>query len=520
MYTLPNISPNEIIMYLRKSRTDDPMLTVEEVLSKHEQMLDEWSSRHFDGETVPQENRFREVVSGETITDRPEVQKVLRIVESPKYKAILVVEPQRLSRGDLEDAGKIIKLLRYSNTIVLTLSYNYDLSDEMDRENFARELKRGNEFLEYQKRIMGNGRMLSVENGNYICSKPPYGYDKVQYKDGKRTYHTLKENENQAPVVKLIFDLYLNHSLGATKICDKLEEIGACPANGSKWSPATIYTILQNPHYTGKVKWNSRPIKKTISKGEVVSHRPRETEYMLFQGKHPAIIGQETFDAVQNKLGQIPKVKKSTELQNPFAGILYCSCGNKMSLRTYSARGKVRCQSRVLCYDQRHCKTPSATSTDLNEAMISSLTNTLADFEINVKSKIENNSLQQKTIEQLEAKISELEKTEIKQWDEYLAGNMPQRVFDQLNGRLVNEKNRIEKSLKNARESMPDIKKIQDFVIKFHKAIDALKNPNISATKKNNLLHSCVEKIVYNRTRIDDSHNITGSIDLEVYLKI
>ena len=33
---------------------------------------------------------------------------------------------------------------------------------------FERDLKRCNEFLEYQKRIMGNGRLLSVQNGNFI----------------------------------------------------------------------------------------------------------------------------------------------------------------------------------------------------------------------------------------------------------------------------------------------------------------------------------------------------------------
>jgi len=180
MYYQPyeELSPEEIIVYLRKSRSDDPLLTVEEVLEKHETILDEWAERHL-GAKIPEENKFREVVSGETIEDRPEVKEVLRLVESPKYKAILVVEVQRLSRGDLEDAGRLIKLLRWSNTLVITPQKTYNLQDEYDRDAFERELKRGNEFLEYQKKIMGRGRNLSVSQGNFIGSIAPYGYNKI-----------------------------------------------------------------------------------------------------------------------------------------------------------------------------------------------------------------------------------------------------------------------------------------------------------------------------------------------------
>ena len=85
------------------------------------------------------------------------MQEVLRRVESPRVKAVLLVEPQRLSRGDLEDIGRLVKLLRYSNTIVITLQYTYDLRDERDRDMFERELKRGNEFLEYQKQSWETG---------------------------------------------------------------------------------------------------------------------------------------------------------------------------------------------------------------------------------------------------------------------------------------------------------------------------------------------------------------------------
>ena len=80
MFELPDLKPEEIIIYLRKSRTDDPALTVSEIVAKHEQMLDDYCRRTWN-ELIPEQNRFREIVSGETIDARPEVQKVLRLIE-------------------------------------------------------------------------------------------------------------------------------------------------------------------------------------------------------------------------------------------------------------------------------------------------------------------------------------------------------------------------------------------------------------------------------------------------------
>ena len=139
MWQLPPLTPEEILAYLRKSQADDPLLTVEETLSKHEQMLDDWVERNLPGMgKVPEANRIREVVSGETIESRPGMKDLLRRIESPKIKDVLCVEPLRLSRGSLKDIGHLVEILRYSNTIVITRQYTYDLRDPRDRELFER----------------------------------------------------------------------------------------------------------------------------------------------------------------------------------------------------------------------------------------------------------------------------------------------------------------------------------------------------------------------------------------------
>ena len=95
-----DLSPDEILEYLRKSRTDDPTLDVEEILARHETILDEFAVRTW-GKKIPDAQKMREVVSGETIDSRPELLKILKLIESPKIKAVLLVEVQRLRRPDL-----------------------------------------------------------------------------------------------------------------------------------------------------------------------------------------------------------------------------------------------------------------------------------------------------------------------------------------------------------------------------------------------------------------------------------
>ena len=524
MWQLPPLKPEEIIDYLRKSRTDDPALSVSEVLSKHEQMLDEWVERNLPGlGRVPEENRYREVVSGETIDSRPEVQEVLRRIESPRIKAILIVEPQRLSRGDLEDIGRLVKLLRYSNTLVITLQYTYDLRDERDRDAFERELKRGNEFLEYQKRIMNNGRLLSVENGNYIGNKPPYGYRKIQIKDGKRKCFTLEPIPEEARIVKLIFEMYAEGN-GVHRIAMKLNEMGVRTIGDCDWRAETLTHILKNDHYRGMVHWNRRKSVKTVVDGEVVTSRPMSTDYLVFPGKHEAIIDTELWDKVQEIKGKLPPVKKRSRHVNPLAGLLYCECGRCMSRRTYMNKGVQRGPVRYLCDHQTTCRNASCTEDELMSEVVKALNTAIADFDLKIKNKTSDTvTLHRQLVEQLEKRYLELEKLEVAQWDKYTQEGMPKHIFDQLNEKVLKEKAEVQEALCTAKGSLPVP---VDYEVKkrtFHAALDALNDPNIPAKKKNLLLKQCIEKIVYKREKKNTGNRRWGDpepMELDFHLKV
>ena len=503
---IEGLSIDGIIVYLRKSRSDDPALTVEEVLSRHEARLQEWAMINF-GVKIPEENIYREVVSGETIDDRPEMLRLLVAIESPKVQAILIVEPQRLSRGDLEDAGRIIKLFRYSNTLICTPPKTYDLRDDYDRDSFERELKRGNEFLEYQKKIMARGREQSVKEGNFIGSIPPYGYDKTTIMEGKKKCHTLKIREDEAEVVRMVFDMYVNQDMGRVNIAHHLNALHIKAKKGGMWAQDTIKDMLENEHYIGKVRWNWRKTVKIVEDGEIREVRPKTEigEYLVYDGKHEPIISEELFYAAREKQGRNHRAKSKNKVRNPLAGLVFCSCGRAMSYRTYTDKeGNEKSAPRLLCDNQVYCKTSSCLYSEVMDRVIEALEQCIADFEIRIQNDNSDSVKHHANLmKRLKSKQEELLKKEISQWEKYTEEQMPKHVFDMLNEKVLREKEEVQEALCKAAESMPEQIDYEERIFRFKDALEALKDPDVPAIKKNKFLKACIDRIDYQREKAE-----------------
>lgn len=519
MWQLPKLSPEEILIYLRKSQSDDPLLSVEETLAKHEQMLDSWTDLNLPGEgPVPERNRLREVVSGETIDSRPRFLELLRRIESPKIKACLCVEPERISRGSLKEIGRIVELFRYSNTIIITRQYTYDLRDDRDRELFERALMRGNDYLEYYKRIQYNGRLLSCQSGNYLGSRPVYGFKKVMYKEGKKKCYTLEPIPEEAAIVKLIFEMYRDGH-GSHKIARHLNELGVKSPRGGKWSPESLKKMRSNEHYLGKVVWNRRQTVKTIESGEVVTSRPVNSDYLVYPGKHPAIIDQELWDAVQEIRDKIPPVKNRAKCSNPFAGLVFCQCGRTMSRRTYK-----KSTPRLLCDDQTNCRTPSCTVEEMTIEVVKVLRECIEDFDLKIKNDAGNSVVvHQQIIKQLEQRLEDLNKLELAQWDKYTQEGMPKHIFDQLNAKVLQEKEETQQALCTARDTLPEPVDYEKKRTMFSDALRLLQDPDAPALEKNMLLKRCIDRIEYSRKVKEGGNRRWGTpepLELDIHLRV
>lgn len=339
-------------LYLRKSRADREQYTQDtDVLSRHEHILMELARKM----QISVTKIFREVVSGDTISARPEVQRLLSEVDDGLWDGVLVVEVERLARGDTIDQGIISRTFTYSHTLIITPTKVYDPDDEFDSEYFEFGLFMSRREYKTINRRLNRGREQSSIEGKFVGNKAPYGYERMKLK-GEKGF-TLSPLPDQASVVRMIFDWYVNEC-GVSLIVRRLNDMQLPAANGGDWTYSSVQGILENPVYIGMIRRQYRPAVKTVKNGSVSTCRPRSGSASLYPGRHPAIVEKELFDAAQKKRGMnfthpVPSVYLS---RNPLAGLVVCArCGRKMVRRPYyNGRG-----DSLICY---HTNCPQISS--------------------------------------------------------------------------------------------------------------------------------------------------------------
>jgi hypothetical protein len=319
--------------------------------------------------------------------------------------------------------------------------------------------------------------------------------------EGKKKCHTLKIVESEAEIVRMIFDMYVNQDMGRVNIANHLNELKIPNASGTLWSQSTIKDMLANEHYIGKVKWNWKKTVTIIEDGKVKKTNPRAKigEYLVYDGKHPAIISEELFMAARAKQGRNHRAKSKTKVRNPLAGLLFCQCGRAMSLRTYTSR---KAEPRLLCDNQKYCGTTSCLHREIMDRVRDTLERCIKDFEIRIKNDDKNSAQMHETlIKRLKLKLEELNKKELSQWEKYSEEEMPKEIFEKLNAKVLKEKDEIQQALCKAYESMPEPIDYEEQLLRFKDALEALDDPHVSAEKKNKLLKACIERIDYKREK-------------------
>ena len=500
------------LMYLRKSRQDDPNESVEEVLAKHEAILQEWARREL-GHEIPEDCIYREIISGgESIEEREEMRKVLARIEDPKVAGVLVVDPQRLTRGELEDCGLLISTLKYTSTLVATPMMTYDMNNKMERKFFEGELMRGREFLDYSKEVLLRGRIAAVKRGCYIATNVLYGYRKVVI--GKD--HTLEPHETEADIVRMIFDLYVNHDKTYYQIACQLNDMGVKPKKGDKWSKCSIRWMLKNVQYDGKVCFNRVKMTTTMENGERVNRKLMQPieEVIIAEGKHEPLVDHATFVKAQEKImGNIP-AKKGYPLKNPFAGILRCAvCGKAIAQHPYKkAEPRYECRTRPRC-----CK--SAKMSEVEQAVIlmleqSELPSLKAKWESGEGNSI---AIQKKLLESLEKEMENYRQQEERQYEFLETGRYTPDVFDKRNTALRQKMEDCQERIYKAKATMPKEVNYAEKIVLLEEAIAGMKNPEYTPEQKNRLLKAIVKTI---ELKTEDAGHNTVKLHLRVFLRL
>lgn len=502
---------DQFCIYLRKSRADAEAekLGEGETLARHERILKDFATR----EGLPIGKIYKEIVSGETIADRCEIQELIKESYEGMWKGILVVEVTRLSRGNQGDAQTIMDCLRYGNhnkgMLVVTPTKIYDIVHSTDDEEYMEfELFMSRREYKMICNRMKRGKLQAVIEGNFMSSIRPYGYDILKLKSGR----TLIPNHEEAPVVKKIFEWAVHEHLSAGAIARRLDALGIPTYTGvPEWSLDTIKNILQNPTYTGKVRWNYRPSIKTMVDGKLVESRPRSNrteQCMLYDGKHEAIIDETLFYAASKRFYS-DKTKANLKLVNPLAGLLFCSkCKTALIYRHYKD-GRIPRYFHKTC---KLCKAKSQKAPVVFDALITSLKSHIKDFEVKIDNQSNVNEVN------INNQIDVLQKELIKQQ------NKLSRLFDGWENGLIDDNefikrkniNRkrsksINEQIEHLKNSIPTTDEYEEKIMHLTDALNALRDPSLDAKEKNDYLKAIIAKI--------EIHITDKDFVLDVFLK-
>ena len=500
-------------IYLRKSRADveAEKLGEGETLKRHKEILTNLAAK----KELYVEAVYSEIVSGETIAARPQIQKMIADCYEGKYRGIIVVDVDRLSRGNQADMQTIMDCLKYSNNrqglLVVTPTKTYDVAHNSDDEEYMEFVlfMSRREYKTIQKRLE-RGRLQAVVEGNYMGSYRPYGYDILKTRTGR----TLVPNKEEAPIVKQIFLWTTHDGLTAGETARRLDAMGISTYTGAaEWSPSTIKTILTNPTYIGKVRWNDRMCIKSMVDGKIVSRRPRaHTEkYMLYDGKHPALIDEDTFRQASSRFHS-DRTKAGLKLANPLAGLLVCQrCGKALAFQTYNHRKNV--SSRYTHPSSAICKVKSAAAQDVIDALVHALKLYITDFEVKINNTpdVDENSI----VAQMESLQSELKKSKkklSKLFDAWEDGIITDNEFTRRKQVNRDRIEKIEHQMEELENSIPEREDYQEKIMRLSDALNSLLDSSLDADVKNEYLKSIINKIEFSRENRDE-------FILDVYLQ-
>lgn len=202
----------------------------------------------------------------------------------------------------------------------------YDPSNEFDEEYFELGLFMSRREYKTINRRLIRGRDSSASEGKWLGSIAPYGYNRVKIPHEKG--YTLEVHPEEGPVVQKIFEMYLNHQ-GTKVICNHLNDNDIPIRHGDLWTYNTIFQIITNPVYMGKIRRGWSKQIKSIENGTVKRRIKRSKDmstYDIYDGLHPALVSEESFMKVQDiRLDKKPDapVKNEFKMQNPFSGLLF-----------------------------------------------------------------------------------------------------------------------------------------------------------------------------------------------------
>jgi len=304
-----------------------------------------------------------EGISGASTKKRDSFNRMIKDGKNGRFDFIITKEISRFSRNTVDSIQFTQQLLQYNvgvlfqNDNINTFDTDGELRLTIMSSLAQDELRRLSERVKF-------GHKQCIKNGKVLGNDRLYGYDKKNC--------VLTINEEQAEIVRLIFDLYANQRLGFRKISRILYDRGITSSKGNLFNTRTMTNMLNNPKYKGFYRGN---ITTSVDYRTKKSIFLPESEWIMYRDENiPAIVSEELWDKahalLQTRSNKFKDSGARTHNRYAYSGKIVCAEHETSFLRALRESGKEVWQCRV--YNERGakaCTAPTIYTTELNEIM-------------------------------------------------------------------------------------------------------------------------------------------------------
>ncbi|WP_230140920.1 recombinase family protein [Clostridium neonatale] len=525
--TIANQQAKKVAIYCRVSTTEQ----AEEGYSINEQKKLLTYECEKNGNTV-YKIYSDEGISGKSIKARPALKELLNDANEGKFDSVMVWKINRIGRN-LKDVLDMVDLFDRNNITFKSATEPFDTTTPGGRMHFQMvaligEFERGTIAQNVKMGMMARARE-GRWNGNVVI-----GYDlklKEHTTNKKRKDTELVVNEKEAEIVRTIFKMY-SQGNGYKAIANYLNKFGYKTKKGNPFSLTAIKDILNNPVYIGKIRYNLRP------NWSEKRRKGTNSNPLIVDGKHEAIIEQELWDKVQSML-QTSKGKPSRiyDGEFPLTGILKCpQCGAGMVIMRTSRTRKDGTKRRLeyyCCGNWKNkgtavCHSNAIRVDKANDYVFGKLSELLSNDKL-VRDIVKNINIDRKnkvdpSKDELQKLTKELDKISAKKdklFEAFEEDIITKEEFKERVAELQSRERLLQEDANNLKMNVLDdnVQQVSYEMVKetLSKVGEMLGNCK-SMEQKKKLLHMLISKITINELREVDSIQIDINDNLIAYL--
>ena len=306
-----------------------------------------------------------EGISGGSTKKRDNFNRMIRDAKAGMFDFIITKEISRFSRSTLDSIKYTQELLDYN----VGVFFQNDNINTLDTDSEFRlvimagvaqdEIRKLSERLKF-------GFRQAIKNGHVLGNDKLYGYDKNDC--------VLTVNEEEAEIIRIIFDLYGNQRLGTRTISKRLMELGYTSREGNAFNTLTIRHILENPKYKGWYCGNKSQSVDYRTKRNVLLD---ESEWVTYPDPSiPAIVSEELWNranALYKRRREEMKSRSSgLSFHNryPYSTKIYCeehgTTFHRQVIQTKNGQQEVWQCKVYRSHGRAACSAPQIRSSDLD----------------------------------------------------------------------------------------------------------------------------------------------------------